>query len=184
MKLKEAALINPNAILVRSGVLFDVFNPKDEDIIVNDIAHALSNLCRYGGHTPEFYSVAQHSVLCSLRGETLEEQLELLMHDASEAYLIDLPKPIKLLMPEYIRVEDNLLSLIFNKFKLSFPLSDSVHKIDRDLLEYEYERFYDNTELGFTYWSPHESKAKFLARFYELTRQIEEKNERNSEKIS
>lgn len=174
MKLNEHALKNPNAILVRSGVLFDVFNPNEEDITIEDISHALSNLCRYGGHSPKFYSVAQHSVLCSLRGETIQEQLELLLHDASEAYLIDLPKPIKLMLPEYIIVEDNLLNLIFNKFKLNFPLSARVHKIDRDLLEYEYDRFYDHTELGFTYWSPEESKAKFLARFYELTRQIEE----------
>jgi hypothetical protein len=81
------------------------------------------------------------------------------------------------MLPDYIRVEDNLLGLIFKKFNLNFPLSDTVHKIDRELLEYEYNIFYDYTELDFTYWSPEESKSKFLARFFELTRQIE-KNER------
>lgn len=172
MTLKEVHLKNQNAILVRSGVIFDVFNPLEKDIDINDIAHALSNLCRFGGHSPKFYSVAQHSVLCSLKGKTYLEQLELLMHDASEAYLIDLPKPIKLMLPDYIRVEDNLLGLIFKKFKLNFPLSDTVHKIDRELLEYEYDIFYDHTEIEFVYWTPEESKAKFLARFFELTRQI------------
>ncbi|GIV43995.1 MAG: hypothetical protein KatS3mg035_1118 [Bacteroidia bacterium] len=55
MKLEEATRINPNAILIHSGILFDVFNPKIEDIDINDIAHALSNICRYGGHSPKFY---------------------------------------------------------------------------------------------------------------------------------
>lgn len=182
MKLLEAKKANPRAILVRSGVLFDVFAPKEEDIDINDIAHALSNLCRYGGHSPKFYSVAQHSVLCSLKGKNLQEQLELLMHDASEAYLIDLPKPIKMQIPQYIEIEDNLLAIIFKKFNLTFPLTDRVHKVDYELLEYEYERFHVNQKLEFTYWSPEEAKAKFLARYYELTRQIKEQNAKPNKK--
>lgn len=179
MKLHEAAKINPNAILIRSGILFDVFNPKAEDIRIEDIAHALSNLCRYGGHSPKFYSVGQHSVLCSLQPGSYQEQLEFLLHDASEAYLVDLPRPIKKNMPDYVRIENNLLQVIFEHFNLNFPLSDLVHKVDNEMLHYEYDNFYDSSSpnSSFIFWSPEESKAKFLSRFYELTRLIKEQNE-------
>ena len=91
-------------------------NPKTENIRVLDIAHALSNICRYGGHCTRFYSVAQHSVFCSKQLGTPLEQMEFLMHDASEAYLIDLPRLIKRGMPMYREIEDNLLYVIFKHF--------------------------------------------------------------------
>lgn len=169
MKLQEAYKINPNAILIHSGILFDVFNPKVEDIKIEDIAHSLSKICRYGGHCPKFYSVAQHSVLCSYMDGTPEEQMTFLMHDSSEAYLMDLPRPIKRNMPEYKRIEDNLLKVIFEHYKLPFPLSDKVHHVDDSILAYEYDNFYTNPNSNFEFWTDTEfAKAKFLARFYEL----------------
>ena len=173
MKLTDAYATNPNAILIHSGILFDVFNPKMEDIKVIDIAHALSNLCRYGGHTPKFYSVGQHSVLCSLQPGTPQEQMEFLMHDASEAYLIDLPKPIKRNMPDYVSIEENLLKLICEHYKLTYPLSERVHKIDVELLHFEYDNFYTNPNPDFDFWTPIRAKAEFLARYHELKAQIE-----------
>lgn len=174
MKLADAFKTNPNAILIHSGILFDVFNPKKEDIREVDIAHALSNLCRYGGHSPKFYSVAQHSVLCSLVEGTPQEQMEALMHDASEAYLIDLPRPIKRNMPNYVLIEDKLLKVICEHYKLTFPLSERVHKIDNDILQFEYKAFYDDTDKdeNFVFWTPEEAKIKFLARYAELRAQI------------
>lgn len=174
MKLQEAYKINPNAIRINSGVLFDVFNPKAEDINIEDIAHALSKICRYGGHCPKFYSVAQHSVLCSYMEGTPKEQMEFLLHDASEAYLMDLPRPIKRNIPEYRTIEDNLLKLIFDRFNLSFPLSERVHEVDDSLLAYEYDNFYTNPNPDFEFWTDTEyAKAKFLARFNELKTLIE-----------
>lgn len=169
MKINLAKKIEPGVITTYSGIEINFCKPKAEDILIEDIAHALSNVPRYGGHTPKFYSVGQHSVLCSLRGKTYQEQLELLMHDASEAYMLDMPKPIKIMMPWYVEVEDNLMGVIFNKFKLTYPLTDEVHKIDYELYLYEVSNF----KNGFEFWDPEEAKVKFLARFYELTRQIE-----------
>lgn len=168
MKLKEAAKINPNALLIHSGVLFDVFNPKEEDIHIEDIAHALSNICRYGGHSPKFYSVAQHCVMCSYEKGTDQEKLEFLMHDASEAYLADMPRPIKRNMPQYVDIEDKLLEIIFKKFNLTFPLTDKVHNVDDSILEFEYSIFFDSPNSRFEFWTPEESKKMFLDRFYEL----------------
>ena len=140
MKLQEARLLNPNAILIHSGVLFDVFNPKLEDIHIVDIAHGTANMCRYGCHSPEFYSVAQHSVLCSLEPGTPQQQMELLLHDGSEGLgLLDFPTPIKRQFKQYMSVEDNLQKIICERFKLAFPLTENTHRVDRELLEFEYK---------------------------------------------
>lgn len=170
--LKEAHKLNPRAIMLQSGVLFDVFDPNPSDINIDDIAHALSNLCRFGGHSPEFYSVAQHCVLCSHVDGTPKEQMEFLMHDSSEAYLADIPRPIKKKLSDYSKIEDNLLNVIFNKFELSFPLSDKVKDVDNCALEFEYKCFFEMRDYSFTYWKPREAREKFLLRFEELKNKI------------
>lgn len=172
MKLKEAYKINPNAILIHSGILFDVFNPRLEDIKIEDIAHSLSNVCRYGGHSPKFYSVAQHCVICSYEEGSTLEKLEFLLHDASEAYLADMPRPIKRNMPNYIEMEDSLLELIFKKFNLNFPLSERVHQVDDNVLAFEYRSFFDVKDQNFDFWTPEYSKKMFLDRYRELTSQL------------
>jgi hypothetical protein len=178
MKLAEVSKANPNAILVHSGIIFDVFNPKIEDITIEDIAHALSNICRYGGHSPKFYSVAQHSVFCSHDNGTPKEQLELLMHDASEAYLADLPRPIKRNMPNYIVIEDALLKLIFQKYDLRFPLVPNVKKVDDELLQFEYKAFFEEPDTFFKFWTPEEARKNFINRFNYLTNLIENDNKK------
>lgn len=171
MTLQEAAK-NPRALFVRSGVLFDVFNPNEEDIKLEDIIHALSNLCRYGGHSPFFYSVAQHSVLCSYKGKTAQECLEMLMHDAAEAYMLDFPTPLKRQFPEYMRIENALLGAIFKKYELNFPLSDSIHQADNEMLRHEWHCFNIDKEHPFEYWTPRKSKREFIKRYNQLVRQI------------
>jgi 5'-deoxynucleotidase YfbR-like HD superfamily hydrolase len=79
-----------------SGKRFDYINSTADDVDIEDIANALSNICRFAGHVPEFYSVAQHSVLCS-QIVPPEFAFEALMHDAAEAYCQDIPQPLKLL---------------------------------------------------------------------------------------
>ncbi len=90
----------PGWIQTFTGRAFSLLEPQPVDVTIEDIAHALSMLCRFGGHVDEFYSVAQHSVLVSLvvaRFQPDNHALHraALLHDASEAYLIDLPRPIK-----------------------------------------------------------------------------------------
>lgn len=118
--------------MIRSGIFFDVLNPRAEDIHIEDIAHALSNLCRFGGHSSEFYSVAEHSVICFF-GVDEPFKKHALLHDASEAYLVDIPRPIKKILPEYQRIENNLQRVIFERFGLDANIPNEVHLIDRRL---------------------------------------------------
>lgn len=97
------------------GKQFYPLDARPEDICIEDVAHALSHICRYGGHSREFYSVAQHSiyvqeVICDEMGLHHEYDLQLaaLIHDATEAYMGDMVRPLKVSMPEYRAAEERL----------------------------------------------------------------------------
>lgn len=117
---------------------------KEEDVDIIDVAHALSMLCRANGHSTHFYSVGQHSVYCGLeaknRGLSKRIQLACLLHDASEAYISDITRPVKRLLSEYLVIEEKLQNTIFKKYKLH-DLTDEenamVKEIDDALLNYE-----------------------------------------------
>ncbi|HAF5811207.1 TPA: HD family hydrolase, partial [Salmonella enterica] len=94
-----------------SGKQFDYLSATIDDIDIEDIAVALSNICRFSGHLPKFYSVAQHSVLCS-QLVSPEFAFEALMHDAAEAYCQDIPAPLKALLPDYREIEKRTDQLI------------------------------------------------------------------------
>jgi hypothetical protein len=78
-------------------------------------------------------------------------------------------------MPNYVAIEEPLLEMIFGLYKLTYPLTDRVHEVDRILLHFEYDNFYTNPNPNFEFWSPKEAKAMFLARFNELKNQIDKK---------
>ncbi len=132
-------------ILTVSGLLMDPIQPRPEDIRIGDIAHALSLLCRANGHFPTFYSVAQHSLACceeaKIRGLSPRLQLACLLHDGSEAYLSDVTRPIKAVMPLYLEYEAPLQECIWNKW-LGQPLTEeerkTVFEIDDTLLYHEF----------------------------------------------
>lgn len=115
-----------------------------EDIEIKYIAHALSLLCRGGGHLKYFYSVAQHSLNCAheakARGYSNQVILACLLHDASEAYISDIIRPVKAYLPQYIEIESSIMDAIFQKYGLAF-LSEEEHalwkQIDNDLLAHE-----------------------------------------------
>lgn len=119
-----------------SGKHFDYLNATADDIDIEDIANALSNICRFAGHLPEFYSVAQHSVLCSQIVQP-EFAFEALMHDAAEAYVQDLPAPLKQLLPDYKRIETMVEDLIRTKYSLSLSHSSVVKYADLIMLATE-----------------------------------------------
>lgn len=125
------------SIRTHSGQYVNVFEPNPDTLLIEDIAHALSNQPRFGGHLPEFYSVAQHSLLC-YQTATPFEKYNALMHDASEAYLLDMPKPIKMEMPDYNAIEDNLMNVLAQKFNFSYPKTKEVDRVDHYLLEWEW----------------------------------------------
>ncbi|MGL5787527.1 MAG: phosphohydrolase [Bacteroidales bacterium] len=128
-----------------TGVHFDPVNPDPELIHLEDIAHALSLLCRANGHTRFFYSVAQHSLCCckeaSLRRLSVRIQLGCLLHDASEAYLSDMPRPIKENLSQYLIAEERLQNMIWNLY-FGSPLTENekeiIFGIDDEMLSYEF----------------------------------------------
>ena len=139
-----------SSITTYSKYHFDPVNPDISKIHIVDITHALSMLCRANGHFPAFYSVAQHSLNCmdeaKARGYSKRVQLACLLHDASEAYMADIPRPVKHELSRYLEIEKSLQALIWEKW-LGAPLSEEeyeqVFRIDDVLLCHEFLHFMD-----------------------------------------
>lgn len=161
-----------------SGILVDLNKPTIEMISINDIASALSNICRFGGHCNAFYSVAQHScVVAALAPEYLCR--EALLHDAAEAYLGDVIKPLKNIIGiVYEDLEASFMSLIAEKFNLDFDRLAEVKEYDKQALEIEHSAFIrgdilswyedmSHVNLNPSNWKPSEAKGKFMV-FYKL----------------
>ncbi len=132
-------------ILTYTKKMFDPLAPDPVIIDIRDIAHALSFLCRANGHFPTFYSVAQHSIACCreamARGDSRRIQLGCLLHDASEAYLSDVTRPIKAAMPMYLEMEAPLQAAIWNKWLTPALTGEEVKRIfeiDDALLYHEF----------------------------------------------
>ena len=108
-----------------TGKRFYPMDPRAADIDIKDIAHALSQQCRFSGHTREFYSVAQHSFLVArhvyIAGVPGATARAALLHDAAEAYLVDVPRPIKGSLLGYAQAENRIAALIAKKFNATYP---------------------------------------------------------------
>lgn len=136
--------MNKDFIITFSKQKFSPLKASAEEIDIIDIAHALSLMCRANGHIRHFYSVAQHCLNCSreaeARGLSDEIQLACLLHDASEAYISDITRPIKRSLPQYMEMEEVLQNQILDKFNLAH-LTETEHylvkEIDDALLYYE-----------------------------------------------
>ena len=136
MALPETMVRPGSWILTHSGRHPDFMDPRPSEIEIGNIAVALSRECRFSGQTRESYSVAQHSVRTS-RIVPEAFALEALLHDATEAYLRDLSRTLKHLVPEYVRIERRLDRVIRRKFGLPEDMSGAVHRADRVLLATE-----------------------------------------------
>jgi hypothetical protein len=165
--IQEENLYTPNCIRTFTGIYMNVFEPTLDMICIEDIAHALSNQCRFGGHLPEFYSVAQHSLLCCGLAEE-EYQLQALLHDASEAYLLDIPRPVKQGLSNYKEIENKLMLLIASKFGFQYPLDQQVKLIDEEMLKIEWHGLMLSRKPPFECWTPAYAKEMFLKTFDEL----------------
>ena len=114
-----------------TGRRFDILDPRPEDVCLEDIAHALSMQCRFNGHCREFYSVGEHSVRVA-RILPPELQAHGLLHDAAEAYIGDMVRPLKQLLPAFADVERNImLTVNFRFFGCSYPTDAAKAEIKR-----------------------------------------------------
>lgn len=136
-----------NKINLYSGTTIDLMNPSPEDIKIEDIAHALSNICRFGGHTPFFYSVAEHSMLalwCAYKdGLESDARKAILFHDATEAYLGDVVRPLKQNLDEYTEVESRMEACIGEALSIDFcKHREAIKKYDHISLRMEMTKFW------------------------------------------
>ena len=138
-----------------TGLHFDPLDPSAGLICIDDIAHALSLLCRGNGHVKTFWSVGQHCIACAEEAAARELParivLACLLHDAGECYLSDVPRPVKQSLPGYRDAEDRLLSVIYEKFLGSDLTNDEkriVKEIDDALLRSDLENLLDEPQQG------------------------------------
>jgi hypothetical protein len=169
-------------IITYTGKLIEPLSPDSSLICIEDIAHALSNCCRFCGHVRRFYAVAQHSVLVS---QIVPPELAFvgLMHDASEAYLSDIASPIKR-QPEfgyaYKVAETRLMHAIAERFGFEWPPPREIHRADKialrseqrdlmppspDLLAYKGEFLDERIRT----WTPTRAEFEFLGAYRRLT---------------
>lgn len=131
-------------IHTHTGKSLDLLDPRPSQICIEDVAHALGRICRYTGHSHHFYSVAEHSVLCSQvvsGGRSVRDGLALakqaLLHDATEAYVNDLAAPLKRLCPDYKEIEWRVWYAVAAHFRLSTDLRAEVKLADLRMLATE-----------------------------------------------
>lgn len=171
-----------STILTNKGNYFPFHAPHEHKFDVEEIAHALSNICRFTGHVSEFYSVAQHSVLVSCLVPS-KYKLAALFHDASEAYLGDVASPLKALLPEYKAIEKHVEKAIADQFPWAdglCPLHPCIKHADGRMLVTERARFlptkqddvwpdYEPAPFQIDPMTPEWAKRFFILRYKELT---------------
>jgi hypothetical protein len=169
-----------------SGRWVNPFDPDPDQLDPGDIARALANVCRFGGHCRAFYSVAQHSVIVSeqveLRGGDVEDVFAALMHDATEAYLGDMPHPLKHRSPlgaAFKEAEEHLERAIRERFAIK-PDVPEIKRVDRSLLATERRAFsaedwhwpeldgVEALDLELHAWAPDEAAEAFMRRYADL----------------
>ena len=151
-----------------SGFYIDPLNPDPGAIDIRDIAHALTNQCRFAGHTQRRFSVAQHSIMVA-DSVPQEHKLAALLHDASEAYLLDIPTPVKAQLSGYMEAEDRLMQVIAKKFGFAYPLHMSIKAADKNALEWEWHNCVVNDNIET--WDRKSTEELFLWRFREYSAQ-------------
>lgn len=163
-----------------TGQAIDFVEPDLTNFSIVDVAHSLSHICRYTGHSRLHYSVAEHSVHCSYMAEPGDE-LEALMHDAVESIVGDVAKPLKVLLPAYQVIEDRMDRAVRKRFGLLPHIPPPVKMVDVRMLATEAPQAMGEPpkswglesitpfDLKLKYWSPFIAKHKFLDRYKELT---------------
>jgi uncharacterized protein len=167
-KQVNTIIVDRHSMETGSGIKFYPLEAEVDNFNIEDIAHALSNICRWGGHSHWHFSVAQHSWLMS-KLVYKENAFEALMHDATEAYLGDIPTPIKKMFPEYLKMEDELAKKLAKKFNFKYPFPEDVYEWDSNMKILEYSVLLKNkSSKVITKIYPEEAEKLFIDRYKEL----------------
>ncbi len=160
-----------------SGRQFWPLDPRPDEVFIEDIAHALSLQCRYGGHCLRFYSVAEHCVHLA-RYVQREHGLWALLHDASEAYIVDVPRPLKRFLAGYRDAEEAVMAAVCDRFGLPREMPKEVHEADGRIIQdervnlsicvAEWENSAPPLGIEIACWSPERAKGEFLVAFEDL----------------
>lgn len=169
-----------NTIKVSAGHYVDLASPDPETIEIKSIAAALSKTCRFGGHCPKYYTVAEHCIhavgLAFQDHVTCDVLRTILLHDATEAYVGDVVKPLKAMLPEYQVIESNIEQAVSARFNVDFVrYGDVVKRYDRLMLKAEKIQMWpedreewfgfaglEHRPVNFQYWSPSVAEEEFL----------------------
>tara|TARA_R110000782_G_scaffold206936_1_gene295461 strand:- start:203 stop:742 length:540 start_codon:yes stop_codon:yes gene_type:complete len=163
---------------------FHFMNPSVDEICIEDIAQALSMNCRYSGHVKDFYSVAEHSVIIAdlvyKQTGSSSKALAALLHDASEAYLTDIPRPIKPYLTNYVDMESNIEKVIQQKFNIP-PMDELTKYLDTHIVGAEakilfntvpdWASDYDDIPIGILNLEPKFARVSFLTAFKMYSRE-------------
>ena len=150
------------------GKWYDLYNLNKDDINIDLIATSLSRQARYLGHTNQVISVAQHCYMLAqsfiIIGE-VDKAYQALMHDASETWLSDVPRPLKkLIAGEYTNLEDKIEQVLSEKYKFKYPFDDDIMVADKNIAQYEMTVMMKH-EIFSDYWSAEKAKKMFLEMF-------------------
>lgn len=178
-----------------SGRRINLHDPQPDDFAIGDIAQPLANLCRWGGQVQRFYSVAEHCCLVSdavyaMSGGDHAKAFAGLMHDASEAYVRDLPSPIKSALPVYIELEERIQQVMSEVFGYQWPWPREVSEADIAIRYDEQEALrrlcvkrtvgggrrravgFKGLDVKIWGWLPRTAQQEFMHRFHYLTEKV------------
>jgi len=170
-------------IQLYSGTYFDYGAPERSDVTIEDIALALSHVCRFAGHVSRFYSVAQHCVNAS-RLVAPQFAFTALMHDTAEAVMNDIPTPLKITVPAFKDLEVRIEQAMSSRFGFQFPLPAAVKIADLQMLKLERDVLKPSADeweilagiqteaiahlVDMSFWDSWSARQMFLKRYEEL----------------
>lgn len=175
--------ITDSVILLGSGHYFDFDNPEGSIFTIHDIARSLSNLCRFTGHVKHYYSISQHCVMMS-RVVPSEHALAALLHDATEAFINDLSRPLKRRCPDYRMIEERIEPAVMDRFGVPYPFHPCVLEADmrmqmteqRQLManhdDWGYPSSMQPYDIYLGSWMPDEAMGRFLSRYRVITTKV------------
>ncbi len=172
-----------------SGLPFSPLKPDKNFINILDIAHALSNQCRYSGHVSHFFSTAQHCCILAdyvleKRKGTMLDALQILLHDSAEAYLVDIPRPVKQFMPEYRKWDHDITMEVRDWAGLGhLPIPDWQDLLDSGIVGDERAQLMSDSGLDWEHradalsvdidpWLPRMAEQQFLMRYAKFSSQV------------